>query len=258
MKTVFAVAGVVIKEMYRRKDFYVLFILTVLVTLLMASLNFFNSERIAGILKETCLLLIWISALVIAITMSARQIPSERENRTIFPLLAKPIARWQLVLGKFTGCWLATGLALVVFYFFFGVISSTREHALPLAEYLQALWLHWLGLGVVIALTLLGSVLFTSPAENVTIVLIASLGIHYVGPHLGKVAARAAEPASSLLLAIYYAIPHLEFFDIRRHLIHDWPLIGWGDIGLATAYGLIYSAFFLLATCVLFRRKALN
>jgi hypothetical protein len=161
-------------------------------------------------------------------------------------------------LGKFAGCWLAAGLALAVFYFFFGVISATREHALPLDEYLQALWLHWLGLGVVIALTLLGSVLFTSPAENVTIVLVACLGIYYVGPHLAKVAARAAEPGASLLLAIYYAIPHLEFFDIRRHLIHDWPLIAWSDVGLATLYGLVYTAFFLLATCMVFRRKALN
>ena len=60
-------------------------------------------------LKDVCLLLIWISSLVIAITTTARQIPAERESRTIFPLLAKPVRRGELIVGKFLGCWLACG-----------------------------------------------------------------------------------------------------------------------------------------------------
>jgi ABC-type transport system involved in multi-copper enzyme maturation permease subunit len=258
MNKVFAVAGVVIRELYRRKDFYVLFVLTALITLLMGSLNFFNSDRLVRFVKEICLLLIWVSALVIAITTAARQIPAERENRTIFPLLAKPITRAEVMLGKFLGCWLATGMALVVFYLFFGLITVTREHTLPLAHYFQALWLHWQMLGVVVALSLLGSVLFTSPAENVTITLIVSVGILFVGQHLHKVASRLPEPSAAIVAALYYAIPHLEFFDVRRLIIHNWPLIAWSDVGLATVYGLAYSALFLLAAGMVFRRKALN
>ena len=115
MNKIIAVASVVIKELYRRKDFYVLFILTVLITLVMWSARFFNDDAIIRALKEICLMLIWISALVIAITTAARQIPFERESRTIFPLLAKPVARWQVMVGKFLGCWLACGMALIVF-----------------------------------------------------------------------------------------------------------------------------------------------
>src|SRR5580704_9579299 len=141
MNNVFALAGVVIKELYRRKDFYVLFVMTALISLLLGSVRFFDNDQIVRFLKEICLLLIWISTLVIAITTSARQIPAERESRTIFPLLAKPVGRGELIVGKFAGCWLACGLALLVFYFFFGIISASREHALPLATYLQAVWL---------------------------------------------------------------------------------------------------------------------
>ncbi len=83
MKNIFAVAGIVIKELYRRKDFYVLFIVTILICLVMASVNIFNDDKIVRYLKEICLLLIWISSLVIAITTTARQIPAERENRTL-------------------------------------------------------------------------------------------------------------------------------------------------------------------------------
>src|SRR5688572_15171383 len=76
---VLAIAGVVLREMYRRKDFYVLFVLTALITLIMGSVSIFNQTNIARYLKELCLFLIWASSLVIAITMTARQLPAERE-----------------------------------------------------------------------------------------------------------------------------------------------------------------------------------
>src|SRR5437867_13175954 len=155
---VLAIAGVVIQELYRRKDFYVLFVLTALITLVMGSVNFFNEANIVRYLKEICLFLIWGASLVIAITTTARQIPAERENRTIFPLLAKPVTRNQLLLGKFLGCWLACGLSLLVFYFFFAIVSGAREHQWPILSYVQAVTLHWSMLGVVTAMTLLGSI----------------------------------------------------------------------------------------------------
>ena len=127
MKNAIAVAGVVVKELYRRKDFYVLFIVTVLICLVMASVNIYDDTHIARYLKEISLLLIWISSLVIAITTTARQIPAERENRTLIPLLAKPLSRTELVAGKFLGCWLACGLTLLCFYVFFGALAASRE-----------------------------------------------------------------------------------------------------------------------------------
>ena len=82
MKTIFALSSVVIKELYRRKDFYVLFVLTAVITLLMGSVQFFNDHNIVRYLKEICLLLVWISGLVVAIGTTARQIPAN-PGRTI-------------------------------------------------------------------------------------------------------------------------------------------------------------------------------
>ena len=143
MTKVFALAGVVIKELYRRKDFYVLFVLTALLTVAAGSANFFQDKKIIAIVKDVCLLLIWVCALVIAIVTAARQIPAEREARTIFPLLAKPVSRAQVIAGKFLGCWLATGIALVVFYLFFAIIAGSREQSWPVLVYVQAAWMHW-------------------------------------------------------------------------------------------------------------------
>ena len=259
MSEIFAVAGVVIKELYRRKDFYVLFILTVVICLVMASVNIYNDNEIIRYIKALCLLLIWISSLVIAITTTARQIPAERENRTLLPLLAKPLSRTQLIFGKFIGCWIACGLVLLCFYAFFGALAASREHTWPLMNYFQAALLHWFTLGVVIALTLLGSLVFAAPSSNATICFVIVATILCIGRYLDLVALRLAEPMRSVIYAIYYAVPHLEWaFGMRNLIVHDWPLISWSFIFLDAVYLLTYAVIFLVAACLVFRRKAVN
>jgi ABC-type transport system involved in multi-copper enzyme maturation permease subunit len=258
MNTVFALAGVVIKELYRRKDFYVLFVLTAVITLLMGSVNLFHDPKISRYLRDICLLLIWVSALVIAIGTTARQIPAERENRTIFPLLAKPVTRGQVVAGKFAGCWLACGLTLVVFYLFFGIVSGSRESHWPVLQYVQALWLQWMMLGIVVGLVLLGSVVFTAPSSNATICFVVVLGILLLARHLNQVALQQAEPLRTVIYAAYFLIPHLEWYDVRDFVVYDHGLIGWGDCALATLYAGVYGALVLFATWLLFRHKPLN
>jgi len=259
MNNIFAVAGVVIKELYRRKDFYVLFILTIVICVIMASVNIFNDNQIIRYLKELCLLLIWISSLVIAITTTARQIPAEREQRTLLPLLAKPLSRAQLIFGKFLGCWLACGLVLVCFYIFFGALAASREHTWPLLNYFQAAFLHWIMLGVVIALTLLGSLVFAAPSSNSTICFVIVTSIMCIGRYLDAVALSLPEPRRSIVYSLYYAIPHLEIpFEMRNLIVHDWPLIGWNFVALDALYLLAYTAVFLVAACLVFRRKAVN
>lgn len=253
-----ALAGVVMREMYRRKDFYVLLILTVLITLSMGTVNFFNDDKIVRYLKELCLLLIWVSSLVMAITSAARQIPMERENRTIFPLLAKPISRGEVIFGKFLGCWFACGVGLLVFYLFFFVLSGVREHAWPLLNYFQAIWLHWVMLGIVTAMVIFGSLIFAAPSSNATISFVVTFGILALGRHLNKVALQMEEPMSTVLYTIYYNIPHLEIFDVRDLIVHNQPLIEWGWWALATPYAAVYIAFFLVAAWWVFKRKSLS
>jgi len=253
-----AIGALVIKELFRRKDFYALFILTALVTVLLGSVNFFNEANIVRYLKEICLCLIWISSLVIAITTTARQLPAERESRTIYPLLAKPVTRLHMILGKFLGCWQACGIALLVFYFFFAVVSGVRDHDWPLTQYFQAMTLHWFMLGVVIAMALLGSVVFAAPSSNNTITFIVVAGILLVARHLNKFALQLREPGQTIVSAIYFALPHLELFDVRDLVIHDLGAIGWWIWLAALGYAAVYTALFLTGAWLVFRRKALN
>ena len=258
MTTVFALAGVVIKEMYRRKDFYVLFVLTALLTLLMASVNFFHTQGIVRYLQEICLHLIWLSGLVIAVVTTARQIPAERENRTLFPLLAKPVTRAQVIAGKFLGCWFTTGLALVVFYAFFGILSGSRGGHWPVGMWLQALWFQWLMLGIVAAFVLFGSLVFAAPSSNATISFVLVFAILVLGRYLNEIALQHTEPLRTLVYALYYAIPHLEWYNLREFVINEKAPVSALNCGLATLYAFTYAAFLLFAACVVFQRKPLK
>ncbi len=258
MNKIFAVAGVVIKELYRRKDFYVLFVLTAVLTLAAGAVNFFHDEKIIRYVKDLCLLLIWVSALLVAIITTARQIPAEREARTIFPLLAKPVSRAQVIAGKFLGCWLATGVALFIFYFFFAIITGSREHIWPVGVYLEAAWMQWAMLAIVIAMVLLGSIYFAAPSSTNVISFIVVAGILLVGGHLNAIALSQPEPMQTVLAWVYFVIPHLEWYDLRDFVVYDLGTVPARAVALATLYAAVWTGIFLLLAWFGFRRKNLT
>lgn len=259
MNTIQAITIVVLKEMIRRKDFYVLFILTALITLVMGSVNIFNDQSIAGYLKELALLLVWGASLVMAITTTARQLYSEKENRTIFPLLAKPVSRAQLLIGKFFGCWIACGIALFVFYLFLGLVAASREHSLDLGSYTVAFFLHWGALAVVVAMALLGSIVFAAPSSNGTICFIIAVGILVLARHLNTVALHTGGLLGKLTYGVYYALPRLDWaFSVREFLIFHDPMPAFSVWSRAMLFYGFYTALLILAAWMLFRRRALN
>ncbi len=161
-------------------------------------------------------------------------------------------------MGKFFGCWFACGIALVIFYLSFGIISGSREHYWPLANYAQAFLLQWAMLGVVTAFVLFGSLVFAAPSSNATISFICIFGILLLGRYLNHIASSQQQPMGTILSTIYFLMPHLEWFDVRHLVIFDWPPIPWIYCGEAVLYAALYCAFLLMAAWLIFRRKALN
>ena len=255
MAKAWAIGMVVVREMIRRKDFYVLFILTAVLTVGLGGISIFNDTRVVRYLKEICLSLIWVSALVISVTAAARQIPSEREHRTLFPLLAKPVSRWEVILGKYLGCLAASALALAVFYLFFTLVSLSRERDALLLNHVYAWVLHCGFASVVISMALLGSLLISTPPANATLCFLTASSILFLGRHLYQLSQSLAEPLKTLVQVVYFTMPHLEFFDVRDLVIHNHPALPLPAVLGALGYSGVYSALFLLAASLLFKRR---
>lgn len=256
MNKIWAIARIALLEMLRRKDAYVVFLLAAVLTAMAASVNFFNNDQIVRYLREICLALVWIGSLVLAVVSIARQLPNEHSNKTIQPLLAKPISRGQLLLGKFLGCWLANGAALLFLYALFLSASSWKGGHISVLGCAQAFFLHWLLLAIVISGALLGSLIFTAPSSNTVIALITTGGLLFFAQHLNKIALRMEEPARALLYGIYCAIPHLEWYDTRLLIIHNWPPISATAMLIAVAYAVLYTGIFVLAANQFYGRKS--
>ena len=134
----------------------------------------------------------------------------------------------------------------------------TREGSWPVLNYFQALALHWFMLGIVTAFTLLGSILFSAPSANITICFAAVSAILFLGRHLNKIALQLSDPLQSIVYVIYYFIPHLELFDVRDLIIHNWPLIPWAVWFAAMVYGAFFTTFFIWLGCLRFKKTVIH
>lgn len=92
----------VFQEMRRRKDFTLLLLIPVLATLFPLGIVLLGIERpaVATFLLNLMLSLAGVVALITTLVISGRQFPDEYENRTILTLMARPIRRSDVVIGK--------------------------------------------------------------------------------------------------------------------------------------------------------------
>ena len=254
LRQVRALAALAVLELYRRKDLVVVLILSLLILCPLAFFTPFGVKGASRYVNELTMLLIWVFSAVIALGVSSRLFPPEFESRTIFPLLAKPVDRGTLLAGKYLGACAASLSALVIFYLAYGLLTGVRQGLWFPVVFLQALLLHAGFVVVVSALGLLGSLALT-PAANLTICSLVVAGMLVYGQRLPGLVAVQAPPANVVLGFIHWIGPHVEFFDLRRRVVHEWPPIPWRVCLAVTAYAAAYAIVCLLAARGLFIRK---
>ncbi len=53
------------------------------------------------------------------------------------------------------------------------------------------------------------------------------------------------EPMQSIVYGLYFVLPHLEIFDVRDLIVHNWSVIRWDVFAAGLAYAAVYAAIFL-------------
>jgi len=251
------IARMVLKEIFRKKDFYVALILMAAILFYASQMHFYDVSKITRYLMELGLLLIFLFSVILTVSLAARQYPSEIQSRTAYVLLARPVSRFQFILGKFWGSLLAGCASFTIFYILFLVLVTAKAGALPpLVLAAQAYYLFLLCLMTVAAMASAFSYFLTVSA-NVTLSITLYVLISTYGAGLKK----ASEPLFWLSRGIgeglYYLLPHFEFFDLRQRFIHEWPPLSAGLLLLLTFYALAYTAFFLVLSRKILEKRAL-
>ena len=256
MKRVLAVAGLVVKEIFRKKDFYVALILCAVVLFYASQLEFYNVGRISKYLMEIGLALSFLCSAVLTVALTARQVPLEFQQGTARVLLAKAIHRHEFILGKYLGSLAAGSASFLAFYTVFVCFAFFKAGSLDAGMTLQTFYLFVLSLAILAAMAC-GLSFYMTVGANVTVTLLIYILINTYGAGLKASAAAMSAVSQAVSITIYYALPHFEFFDVRQRFIHGWEPVAPTPVLFLTLYAAGYAALFLGLGWAGFRRRTL-
>ena len=127
---IFAITANTLTELTRQRVFYVLLIFALLLigsSIFMARLAF---QQEFQILKDVSLGAMSVFTSLLAIVATARLIPQDIEDRTIYTILAKPVPRFEYVLGKLAGVLLLLAISMLVMSAMFLLVLYAREQTM--------------------------------------------------------------------------------------------------------------------------------
>jgi ABC-type transport system involved in multi-copper enzyme maturation permease subunit len=196
--------------------------------------------------------------LLIAVFIGVGLVSKEMDKRTLYALLAKPVRRWEFLLGKFGGLVLTltvNTLAMAAGLFLALKLVKTSADILE-ASVLVAVYFIVLKLALVVALALLFSC-FTTPLLSILYtagLYIAGLFVTEMRNYQSETMSRALQ---TLLRWLSYLLPNFENFDVMAAAAHG-RVIPRTLIAQNTAYAAVYCGVLLVVAAVIFTRRNLK
>jgi ABC-type transport system involved in multi-copper enzyme maturation permease subunit len=256
MKQIIILARHSFTEVIRKKDFYVFLIFLTALIMFFYHESFFKVADISRYLKDIGFSLITLFTAIIAVTFSAKQIPSEIESKTVYPLLAKPVSRNQIVLGKFLGGLFISIFSFTVFFALYAVAISLKGERTSLLLLLQAYAFSVYLFSMLSAIAIFLS-LFLTLSANISITLLTDLLSSWYNGMLRDALVSGESPLPILYNFFYCLLPHFEFYDIKIRLVHLWDPLPFWVFASVSGYTLLYVFIILAIACFCFRRKNL-
>lgn len=130
IRTIFLIAGNTITGVLRGVVLNVLLVLGALFIISVLFTGAMEPDQVRSTIIDSGLAVITLLGAIIAVLTGFTMIPSEIEQRTLYPVLSKPVRRWQFVLGKYFGSLGVNGItvALLSILFFFAYWLKLGHH----------------------------------------------------------------------------------------------------------------------------------
>jgi ABC-type transport system involved in multi-copper enzyme maturation permease subunit len=263
-----AVALSVFRESIRDRVFYNLLLFAVLLVGAAVLIGQMTAGQDLKIIKDLGLAATSFFGLFIAVFVGIGLVWKEVERRSVYSLLAKPVRRPELVLGKYLGLAFTLLVNVVVMAVVLYVLLAFMQASSP--ENVRAAWeapavdpallksflLIYVQLLMVTAIALFFST-FAGPMVSMAL----TFGLYVIGhfnadlKHFDAVVTSA--PLVWLLRALYYLLPNLAPFDVTAKVVHGQPVPA-GYLLLTIGYAAIYIAVLLVAASAIFSRRDLK
>lgn len=261
MRRILTIARNTFRENVRDKILYnlILFALVMIFSsIALGQLTLGNEEKV---ILDLGIAAISIFGMLIAIFIGIGLVYKELEKRTAYALLAKPVHRYELILGKYLGLLftLLVNLSVMTAGLELALLYNGNASGWAYVRILPAVYMVFLSLAVTTALALLFST-FSTPALSALFTFFLWIAGHFGRDLLSFGELAKSTPVQWLCRAVYYALPNLSNFDIidSRSVLqtvgYSRPIDPVAVAG-STAYCLIYcGALVALAVFVFMRR----
>jgi ABC-type transport system involved in multi-copper enzyme maturation permease subunit len=265
MRQVGVIALNVFRESVRDK---VLYNLVLFAVVLMAA-SYLIGQLTAGqdvkIIKDLGLAATSVFGLFIAVFIGIGLVSKEVDKRSIYSLLAKPIERHHLVIGKYLGLLLTLAVNLsVMAVALYAVLAYMRwmTPALTAAAWerpaldpqiLKAFALTFCELAIMTAIALFFST-FSTPVLSAAF----TFGLFVAGrfsTDLRNFNQVVDSPvANAVSSGLYWVLPNLSPFDVRAQVVHGSPVPA-SYMALTAGYALLYVTALIVAATAIFARR---
>jgi ABC-type transport system involved in multi-copper enzyme maturation permease subunit len=266
MRTIALVAVHVFRDSVRDK---VLYSIVAFAVLLMAA-SYLIGQLTAGedlkIIKDLGLAAMSLMGLFIAVFIGIGLIAREIDRRSIYAVLAKPIRRHELLLGKYLGLvgTLVVNLSVMAlaYYLVLAYIGTTLSpaalKAAPGPPTDPRLLLAVVMIGCELALVTAVALFWSTFSSSALLSAGFTVGLYVAGQFgadLKNFEQVVESPAAGMLgRALYYLLPNFSAFDIKTEVVHALPLPP-GYLALTALYALVYIAALLMASVMIFARR---
>ncbi len=272
-------------ELTRLKVFYVLLVFALLLigsSIFMAQFTF---QQEFQILKDVSLGAMSIFTSLLAIVATARLIPQDIEDRTVYTILAKPVPRLEYLLGKIAGVLLLLAISTLVMSAVFVLVLYMREQAVlhttirqmsaapreQLDAAVRAVRASAFNIDMVPGISIIylkacllaALTLFVSTFATTNIFTIVVMAFIYFIGHLQATAREywLQAHASGLITKIFLAVVALLFPDLQAFNLVDDIVAGTAiSLGLffkTALLGIFYTAIYTLLAAFVFYGKEL-
>jgi ABC-type transport system involved in multi-copper enzyme maturation permease subunit len=241
----------------------------VLFAVLLMGASYLIGQLTAGqdikIIKDLGLAATSIFGLFIAIFIGIQLVSKEVERRSIYGLLAKPVHRHQLVIGKYAGLVLTLAVNLsVMTAALYAVLAYVAWTLGPFAAQawdtpaldpgmLKAVWLTFVELAIVTAIALFFST-FSTPMLSAALTFALFIAGRFSADLRNFDQAVDSPAAVALARGLYWVLPNLAPFNVRTEVVHGLP-VSLTYVAMTSAYAALYVGALLAMAVFVFARR---
>jgi len=252
MSKAWIIAANTFREALRKKTLYILLVVAFVAIGASKFFSFLAAQDELKMIKDVSFATIEFFGAILAIFTAIGALSGEIEKRTIYTLLAKPITRKNILLGKLVGQSLIILLnAILISLFFIGLLLSKK--VVPDIEIYKSLILIYVEILMIGAITLAVAT-FATDAFNIILsfflFITGNLTIYYK-----QLLERTENVFFKVFGQIFYTVvPNYANFNIRDQVVLG-ANVSWRYIGQTTLYGLIYIAIATLIGIYFFQKR---